>query len=114
MTTQFNEDQLLTIWFAIGSANYWIRLAVDPPFRKASFHKCATAEDLEIHLEAGNWCLGQGFYYQNLCFINQKNGGDEWLTINDDYAFESITFENVIKQGLFKFYLDSLLSTTKE
>jgi len=69
---------------------------------------------LENWLKKGNWCLGQGFGYQNICFINQIAGGDEWLTIKDDYAFESITFEKIIKLGQFIPYVQKLLNASKE
>ena len=80
----------------------------------AMLKKCESLEQLEDYFRQGNWCLGQGFYYQNLCFINQINGGDEWLTIKDDYDFESVTFGRMIERGEFYIYLDRLLKATKE
>jgi hypothetical protein len=71
-------------------------------------------EQLELIFQYGYWCLGQGFYYRNLCFINQIDGGDEWLTIKDDYAFESITFARIIGDGEFNAYIKRLLNATKE
>jgi hypothetical protein len=47
----------------------------------------------------GNWCLGVAVIYKNLCFIQQVDGGDEWLTIknfdNEAIDFESISFERM-------------------
>jgi hypothetical protein len=44
----------------------------------------------------GNWCLGQTVIYGNLAFMQQVNGGDEWLAIRKTAkgaeSFESITF----------------------
>lgn len=54
-------------------------------------------QTLKAFFKNGNWCLGQAVIYQNLCFIQQDNGGDEWLTMklfSDGKVrdFESITF----------------------
>ena len=53
-------------------------------------------EQLRDFFKHGNWCLGQAVIYKSLCFINQINGGDEWLTMkkfkNQVIDFESITF----------------------
>jgi hypothetical protein len=110
----FTETALLIIWEQIGLKNYWIPEAYDPPFTSKSFCKCNSVEELESYLKKGNWSLGQAFYNKNLCFINQVEGGDEWLTIKDDYAFESYTFERIIKQGTFPLYIEDFLSATKE
>jgi len=73
-------------------------------------------ETLKKFFKSGNWCLGQGVIYQNLCFINQINGGDEWLTIkdfgNEIRKFESISWKLIIDRDLgeeFERYLDRLL-----
>ena len=47
----------------------------------------------------GNWCLGQAFHVGDLCFIQQVGGGDEWLTIKEGTAFESISFGRIIERG---------------
>ncbi|QEC53609.1 hypothetical protein EDD80_12411 [Anseongella ginsenosidimutans] len=109
----YNEAQLLGIWEQIGQRNYWIRQAIDPPFDKTQLIKCDTLEDLQLSLQQTAWCLGQGFYYQQLCFINQISGGDEWLTIKDDYAFESISFARVIEAGKFEGLIERLLKASK-
>lgn len=110
----YTQADLLTIWEQIGNNNTWIKKACDPSFNRQSFCKCNTLEELEARIQQGNWCLGQAFYYQNLCFINQINGGDEWLTIKDDYDFESFTFEHIIKRGTFQYYMQDMLTATKE
>lgn len=104
-----SEEELLTSWLAIGKRNYWINSATDPEFTIKSLSKCETIDELEKKIGQGNWCLGQGFYFRNLCFINQMNGGDEWLTIKNDLAFESYTFEGIIKNGEFKQIIERLL-----
>jgi len=110
----YTERQLLDIWETIGKQNIWIAEAHDPPFEKTMLDKCYTPEELQSKLAHDNWCLGQGFYYQNLCFINQSDGGDEWLTIKDNYDFESISFMRIIKHGKFMNLLQRLLNATKK
>jgi len=110
----YTERQLLDIWETIGKQNIWIMEANDPPFNKGMLDKCWSAEELQSKLAHGNWCLGQGFYYQNLCFINQTDCGDEWLTIKDNYDFESISFIKIIQRGQFMEFLKRLLNATKE
>jgi len=69
----------------------------------------------------GNWCLGQAIIYKNLCFIQQVNGGDEWLTMKKFSdgkvrSFESITMRPTAKsywdddedtKRILQFYLDN-------
>lgn len=91
------QKRLVMKWLEIGKKNPWIREANDPPFNTQSFHECKTDRELLEKCEHGNWCTGQAFYVGNLCFINQVNGGGEWLTIKDGMAFESISFGHIIK-----------------
>lgn len=84
-------------WYKIGNSNCWISAADDPSFSEARFTECKTLDYLMDKLYAGNWCLGQAFYYKNLCFINQVDGGDEWLVIRDDLSFESASCRQMIK-----------------
>jgi hypothetical protein len=114
MENDFDAKNLMETWEAIGLVNPWIAQANDPAFSKYLLKRVSTLRELELLFEHGNWCLGQGFYFQNLCFINQIDGGDEWLTIKDDYAFESITFRGIIKKGEFEAYVQRLLNATKE
>ena len=114
MQNDFDAIDLIAIWEAIGLANPWIAEAHDPPFSKYMLVRVNTLRELELIFQYGNWCLGQGYHFRNLCFINQIDGGDEWLTIKDDYAFESITFHRMIKQGEFEPYMRRLLNATKD
>lgn len=114
MKTHNSNNSLLDIWEKLGNQNPWIRKAYDPPFDKSMLKKCTSIEELKNQIGHGNWCLGQGFYYLNLCFINQINGGDEWLTIKDDYVFESYTFSGIIKEGTFESYINRMLQATRE
>jgi hypothetical protein len=104
----------LLAWLNIGNRNPWIREADDPPFNEESFCECATIEGLKERLLVGNWCLGQAFYLGRLCFINQVDGGDEWLTIRDDLPFESLTAVLMIQDGSFDRFLADVNAATDE
>jgi hypothetical protein len=116
------DAELLNQWLDIGRENPWIKYADDPPFTRSSFYGCQSMEELEERLGFAAWALGTAFYYRNLCFINQVDGGDEWLTIKsfregdklDSLAFESITFERYIEEGTFKGLIERLLRASKE
>lgn len=84
-------------WVELGNQNLWIREAHDPPFNTQSFHECNTDRELLEKFQHGNWCLGQAFHVGNLCFIQQVDAGDEWLTIKEGMPFESISFGHIIK-----------------
>jgi hypothetical protein len=83
-------------WIKLGKQNPWIREASDPPFNTRSFHACVSDDELLDKFRQRNWCAGQAFYRGNVCFINQSNGGGEWLTIKQDTPFESISFGRII------------------
>lgn len=85
-------------WVDIGKKNPWIRKADDPPFNTQSFCECQTDHELLERFKNANWSLGQAFFVGNLCFIQQVNAGDEWLTIKDGTPFESISFGLIIKE----------------
>ena len=86
-----DEQDLIVKWLKIGNHNPWIRYADDPPFTKESFCRCETLEELFSEISKGNYCLAQAFYLGNIAFINQIDGGDEWLVIRNALPFESIT-----------------------
>ena len=88
------QRNLVRGWIKIGRQNPWISQADDPPFNELSFHICGQFRELAERLLHGNWCLGQAFALENLCFINQVDGGDEWLTIRGVVPFESITMQS--------------------
>lgn len=111
---QTELDQLIDKWLEIGRANPWIRMADDPPFTRESFKRCQSVEELKDELTRVAWSLGTALHYQDLCLINQVDGGDEWLTIRHEVAFESITFAPIIEDGEFENLITRLLSATKE
>lgn len=116
------DDRLISQWLQLGQESPWIREASDPPFNRESFYGCQSIDELEERIGFANWSLGQAFYYRNLCFINQVNGGDEWLTIKTfrgenrptSLAFESFTFGPYIEEGRFKNLILRLLKASKE
>jgi hypothetical protein len=108
------DDELRETWYRIGKTNTWIKEAEDPPFTKDSFVGCFSVEELGERIGFGNWSIGTAFYYRDLCFINQINGGDEWLTIRHGIPFESITFKTYIERGEFPTLIRRLLTATKE
>jgi Domain of unknown function (DUF3846) len=108
------DDALREQWYQLGITNPWIKEADDPPFTRNSFVGCFSLKELEDQLGFGNWSLGTAFYYRDLCFINQINGGDEWLTIRHGIAFESITFRSYIENGEFASLITRLLTASKE
>lgn len=91
-------SERIPVWLELGNKNVWIHKATDPAFTVNSFCRCLTFIELIKNFEESNWCLGQAFYIDNLCFINQVNGGDEWLTIKEDLSFESISFGHMKPQ----------------
>lgn len=112
-TDKPEKKGLIREWIQIGKGNPWIRYTCDPPFNELSFCECLSIDELEEKIRHENWCLSAAFFYKNLCFINQIDGGDEWLTIKDDYAFESFTFSGIIRDRRFKGIIERLLAATK-
>jgi hypothetical protein len=91
-------NDYLPIWLAIGRQNRWVRMACDPVFDETSFYACSNVAELMEKLKQGNWSLGTAFTLGTLCFIQQDNGGDEWLTIKEDVPFESMSCGWMIKK----------------
>lgn len=81
----------LKTWLMFGNKNIWINKAWDPAFSEKSFIECKSIAKLADKILHGNWCLGQAFWYKDICLINQIDGGDEWLVIKQNRAFESFT-----------------------
>jgi hypothetical protein len=90
-------------WVTIGKQNPWIRKAYDPRFDLSQVHEKKSAQELYDHFQRGNWCLGDAPYYQNICFINQVDGGSEYLVIRDDISFESISADRYTLEELEDF-----------
>lgn len=106
----------LNKWLELGNQNPWIQGTTDPTFDVHSFVFCRSLEELQGKLDRRfhSWCIGQAFSYGDLCFIQQVEGGDEWLTIRHGVAFESVTFERIITEGRFDAYVGRFLAATPE
>jgi hypothetical protein len=85
-------------WVRLGKQSPWIRQANDPPFNTECFQACGNDNELLDKFEQGNWCVGQAFWRGDLCVVQQKNAGDEWLVIKQDVVVDSVSFGNIIKQ----------------
>jgi len=108
----WNPADPVATWLALGEANRWICRACDPAFTRTCFVECGDAEELADRLAHGNWCLGQAFYLGNLCFIQQVGGGDEWLVIKENVAFESVSCERLIAAGTFAAFLSRITAAS--
>jgi len=104
----------ISTWLELGNKNPWIVEAVDPPFNAASFYDCNTLLELAAFFRHGNWSLGTAFAYANFCFINQINGGSEWLVIRNDLAFESFSTRLMLESGSFLDTMKSIIRATPE
>ena len=78
-------------WHHLAMKNPWIIEAWDPPLHITERCERKSIEELYDHFSRGNWCLGDCVYYRDICFINQVNGGSEYLVIRRDLPFESIS-----------------------
>ncbi|PNV67160.1 peptide ABC transporter substrate-binding protein [Enteroscipio rubneri] len=68
----------------------------DDPFMEEypyEFSKAESIEGLRNAFARGNWAIRQGFVYEDLAFIQQVNGGDEWWTCKR-FDGEWIDFES--------------------
>lgn len=99
--TRWNLGDPIQAWIELGQANPWICNAWDPPFDRRSFTACASLDHLKERLLHGNWSLGSAFHFEDICFIQQVAGGDEWLVIRRGLAFESASCARIIRNGHF-------------
>lgn len=90
--------------------NGWLRRGgydwQDDPWLEDYPYEFVEAEDvsaLRSFLERGNWSIRTGIVYDDLAFIQQVNGGDEWWTLKMTpagwAAFESWTFGGILGRG---------------
>lgn len=78
----------------------------DDPWLEEYPYEFVEAEDVSAlrgFLGRGNWAIRTGIVYDDLAFIQQVNGGDEWWTLKkapDGWeAFESWTFGGILERG---------------
>ena len=75
----------------------------DDPYLEEYPYEFCTASDMESltsFFEHGNWAIRQGVVFDDLAFIQQVNGGDEWWTLKRDgdgwVDFESVSCGHII------------------
>ncbi|MFI3254565.1 MAG: DUF3846 domain-containing protein [Eubacteriales bacterium] len=119
MSKEFNEKEQLIIQAC--QSNHWLSDWAEYPAYDYDygFREVESLEELkEVFLE-GNWSIRSGVIFGDLAFVQQVNGGDEWLTMKQEEGrykvFESIsfqvTFQNRGEQG-FMDYLKKLQGET--
>ena len=105
------------VWLMRGGIDFEddFHLESDYPY---SIAQAETIAELRRFFEHGNWSIRQGIVLDDLAFINQVNGGDEWWTLKKFdgvwLPFESITFRQIIIRGEFSKYIRQLLHATRE
>lgn len=76
------------------------------------FLRCEKRLDLMNYLNHVSWAIRDGFLYEDMAFIQQVNGGDEYWTLinlNGKWVdYESVTFKPSIERGEFYLLLDKL------
>ena len=124
--SQKRKKELIRKWIQIRKMNPWIsqlgsrnpedECAFEEPFGESYFYECRTVDELIDQFRNGNWALGQAFYYRNLCFINQVDGGDEWMVIREDIDFESISTLPFIEEDpeSLKRWIEQVFKATDE
>ena len=92
-------------------------IAEEDRLNENSYTIISKLDDLYKFFKHGNWCLGNSVIHKNLCFIQQIDGGDEWLTIKnfpgEAIAFESMSFDTV-DYPEFENIIGHLLKATKD
>ena len=89
--------------------NGWLRRGgypwQDDPYLEEypyEFAKAGSVEELRGFFTHGNWALRQGIVYEDLAFVQQVDGGDEWWTLKRDgsgwLAFESWSFGRIVQE----------------
>ena len=88
-----------------------------------NFMRYETIEELRKFFKHGNWAIRCGAVHENLCFVQQVNGGDEWWVIKkfpygELIGFESVSFGHIISNPkpamTFEAMVDHLLKATEE
>lgn len=99
--------------------NYWLKDngalfqdGLDESDYPYSFIRVERRLDLINYLESAGWAIRNGFVYDDMAFIQQVNGGDEYWTLikheGNWYDFESVTFRTSIERGEFYRFLDEI------
>ena len=89
--------------------NGWLRRGgypwQDDPYLEEypyEFAKAGSVEELRGFFAHGNWALRQGIVYEDLAFVQQVDGGDEWWTLKRTdsgwLACESWSFGRIVQE----------------
>jgi hypothetical protein len=91
---------------------------VAPSDRHWGVRRVGDIDELLTKFEHGNWSARTGFVLDDLAFVQQLNGGDEWLSLKRDeeswHSFDSISFGHMIdRDGMdsCREYLEYLATT---
>ena len=87
--------------------NGWLRRGgypwQDDPYLEEypyEFAKAGSVEELRGFFAHGNWALRQGIVYEDLAFVQQVDGGDEWWTLKRTdsgwLAFERLEYMEAV------------------
>jgi len=86
-----------------------------------SFREVSGVDELRDVFMHGNWAIRSGYIYKDLAFVQQVDGGDEWLALKKENGkwkdFESISFGHILKhdgEEYFRNYVDRLANSTIE
>ena len=101
-------------WHKLAMKNPWIIEAWDPPLHITEQCIKNTIEELFDHFQRGNWCLADCVIYDDICFINQIDGGSEYLVIKRDCAFESLSANRLPLDELTDFISDVKQATNEQ
>lgn len=109
MSKQFNEKELEIIQAC--QSNAWLSDWREYPDYDYdySFKEYESPEELKDFFEHGNWGIRTGAIFGDLAFVQQVNGGDEWLTMKKEdgqyKTFESVSFDAILqREGEQGFY----------
>lgn len=123
-----SQKEFIEMCYKIGMKNGWCSgqyaiqdgdyIVEEDRLNKNSFKIYTDLEELKETLSRDNWCLGTSCIYNDLCFMNQVDGGGEWLTIkrfgDEAIAFESMSMSLIIKDGEFEETISRLEAATKK
>jgi len=123
-----SQKEFIEMCYKIGMKNGWCSgkyamqdgdfITEEDRLNRNSFKIIIDLDELKEVMGRSNWSLGTSCIYHDLCFMNQVDGGGEWLTIkrfgDEAIAFESMTMELIVQDGTFEETLQRLEAATKE
>lgn len=101
-------------WLRRGLQNYKLKRARLPQFTAMNFITCADVDRLKRYLTEAEWGLGQAFYVGDICLISVQEGGDRWLVMRRDVAFETICSHYFVASNTFDDFWQRISRATDE